>query len=228
MRPFYLFLSLLCLLALTACGTEEELTPPTFSNISASGSLGSTTVLTAPFQDPVITIKGNVDDFSATIVAYSTASGEVPVAFDSNDGSWSFDFTSFAEGANSVSFTASDERGNINQMILTLLYDTTAPLVTSVTQSLEDPLSPQLIITFNEALLESSVTADFCAVDAIPLSGALLDMDLTKMVVTVPLNNGLPLTPGDHLLTCTGVTDLSTPAGNSIAADYSITFTIVE
>ncbi len=217
MRSFCLFLSLLCILALVACGSEEELNPPIFSNIMVNGAVVSST----PYTDSSVTITGNIDDYSATIVANSTASGEVAVAVDSSDGSWSFDFTALTEGANIISFTVSDVRGNLNQMLLTVLHDTTAPLVTAVTQSV-DP-SPQLIVTFNEALLESSLATALFAVDGAPLSGGSLDTLLTQRTVTLPLDVALS---GEHLFTCTGVRDIATPDGNSVTAGYSFSFTI--
>jgi hypothetical protein len=225
MRSLYLFLSLLCIFALVACGSEEELIPPVFSNITASGSLGSTTILTTPSQDPGVTISGNIDDFAATIVANSTASGEVAVAVDSSDGSWSFLFSPL-EDVNIVSFTASDQRGNLNQMFLTVFHDTTAPLVAVVTQSV-DP-SPQLVVTFNEALLESSLaTAPFSVVNAdnTPLIGPLTGALTTFNTVTLTLD-GAALPPGNYRLNCPEVRDIATPDGNSIAADYFFDFTI--
>lgn len=227
MRPFYLFIAFFCLFALTACGTEDELIPPAFSNITASGSLGSITILTTPFQDPGVTISGSVDDFTATVIANSTVSGEVPVVVNSNGGSWSFPLAP-QEGANIVSFTASDERGNINQMILTVLHDPTAPLVTAVVQSV-DP-SPQLIVTFNEALLDTSLaTALFSIVN--PVDGAavldsLIATVTTSSTVSLPLAAALP--PGTYRLTCPGVKDIATPDGNPVVVDYSFDFTIAK
>jgi len=215
MRPSVLLLSLLCILALTACGREEELTPPAFSNIRVNDAA----VTTTPFKDPNVTITGSIDDLAATMVANSTTTGEVPVAVSGSDGSWSFPLALNA-GANIVSFTASDVRGNINQMILTVHYEP-IPRVVSVTQNVD--LSPQLIVTFDEALLESSLATAPFAVDSILISGATLDTLLTQKTVTLPL--AAALTPGAHQLTCPGVTDL---AGNSIAADYTFTFTIAE
>ncbi|MBE0503421.1 MAG: hypothetical protein IBX46_04745 [Desulfuromonadales bacterium] len=119
MRLFCLFLSLLCLLALTACGTEDETIPPVFSNIQINGA----DVSSIPYTDSSVTITGNIDDFSATIVANSAATGERSVGVDSSNGSWSFEFAPLVAGLNSVSFTASDKRGNFNQLVLNLIYD---------------------------------------------------------------------------------------------------------
>ena len=211
MRPFYLFLSLFCLLALVACGTEEELTQPTFSNITASGSLDSPTILTAPSQDLDVTISGNIDDLAATIVANSTVTGEVSVPVSSIDGSWSIPPFDPLEGANIVSVTATDKRGNINQLVLTVFHDTTAPLVTAVVQSV-DP-SPQIVVTFNEALLEASLATALFAVDGgTPIAAAPYD-SLKPKTVTLPLSEAL--ITGDHILTYDGVTDIATPTGNS-------------
>jgi predicted small lipoprotein YifL len=118
MRLFSLFLSLLCVLTLTACGTEEEITPPAFSNIKVNDA----DISSIPYTASNVIITGNIDDFTATIVANSTATGEVSVAVDSSDGSWSFPFTLQA-GVNVVSFIASDQRGNLNQLILNLIYE---------------------------------------------------------------------------------------------------------
>jgi hypothetical protein len=221
MRQFYLFFSLLCILALAACGTEEELTPPAFSNVMVNGA----TVMSIPFKDPNVTITGNIDDFSATIVANSTVTGEVPVVVN-NDGSWSFQFTA-NEGVNIVSLTASDVRGNINQLVLTVLHDTTAPLVTAVVQSV-DPLDPnvsQLVVTFNEALLEASLATALFAVDGSAITAAPFD-PLTPQTVILPL--GAALTTGDYILTYDGVTDIATPTGNSTDSTptYAFPFTI--
>lgn len=122
MRHFCLFLSLLCVLTLTACGTEDEIIPPVFSNIKVNDA----DVSSLPYTVSSVTIKGNIDDFSATIVANSTVTGEVPVAVDSNDGSWVFPVTLQA-GANAISFIASDKRGNINQLNLNLVYEPSIP-----------------------------------------------------------------------------------------------------
>jgi hypothetical protein len=220
MRHFYLIFALLCILVLAACGSEEELTPPAFINITASGTLVSPTILTAPSQDPGVTISGNIDDLAATIVADSTVSGKVPVIVES-DGRWSFTFAP-QEGANLVSLTATDARGNINQMILTVTHDTTPPVITTVTQSV-DP-SPQLLVTFNETLLESSLATTIFAVDATQLPVGTLDTLLTKKTVTLALDGALA--PGTYRLTCPGVTDIATPNGNSVTADYFFDFTI--
>ena len=156
MRPFYLFLSLFCILALAACGTEEELIPP---NIKVDGATTSILV-----KDPSVTITGTIDDLAATLVANSTATGERSVDVNRNDGSWSFTFAPLTIGANIVSFTATDKRGNLNQMILNVNYDPTPPNVTAVVQSVTDPEKPQLIVTFDEALLESSLTTTLFSV----------------------------------------------------------------
>jgi len=118
MRSFCLFLSLLCLLALTACGTEDETIPPTFSNIQVNGA----DVSSIPYTDSSVTITGNIDDFSATIVANS----KNPVVVDSSDGSWSFPLT-LQLGPNVISFIASDKRGNFNQLVLNLIYEPSTP-----------------------------------------------------------------------------------------------------
>jgi hypothetical protein len=223
MRHFYLFFALLCILALAACGSEEELTPPAFGNIAASGSLDSTTILTAPSRDPDVTISGNIDDFAATIVADSTASGKVPVVVAS-DGSWSFTFAP-QEGANLVSLTASDVRGNINQMIVTVTHDTTPPVVAAVTQSVDPSL--QLVVTFNEILLDASLeTASFSVVDAenTPQAGPLTGSFTTQSTVSLALEGALPT--GSYRLLCPGVRDIATPDGNSITTDYFFDFTI--
>lgn len=209
MRPFNLILSLLCLLALVACGTEEELTPPTFSNVMVNGAA----VTSIPFKDPNVTITGSIDDFSATIVANNTVTGETPVIVK-NDGTWEFSFVLAAEGSYNITFTASDARGNINQMILTVTYDQTAPLISTLTQSLVgDPSVPQLIITFSEALAPLPSTAPF-AVSGSTVTSVTLE-PLTKKIVTLSLSDAL--LPGSHTLTCSGVTDL---AGNDLAVAY--------
>lgn len=213
MRPLILLLSLLGLLALTACGTEEELIPPNIK-VDATTSL--------LVKDPSATITGTIDDLSATLVANSTVTGEVPVPV--NNGSWSFVFAPLTTGANIITFTASDQRGNLNQMILTVNHDPTPPIVTAVVQSVADPVNPQLIVTFDEALLESSLTTALFAVDTTPLTGATLDTLLTQKTVTLPLSVALPA--GPHQLTCSGIRDLATPDGNPVAVGYSFDFTI--
>ena len=122
MRLFCLFLSLLCVLTLTACGTEEEVTPPVFSNIKVNEA----DVSSLPYTVSSVTIKGNMDDFSATMVA-STVTGEVPVVVESSDGSWNFPLTLQA-GANVITFIASDKNGNLNQLILNLFYAPPSPI----------------------------------------------------------------------------------------------------
>jgi hypothetical protein len=221
MRPFILFLSLLALLALTACGTEEELIPPTFLTTLVNDAA----VTTTPFKDPSVIITVTLDDVNATLVANSTATGEVPVKV-SDDGIWRFTFAPLTTGANIITFTASDKRGNLNQMILTVNHDPTPPSVTAVVQSVADPGNLQLIVAFDEALLESSLTTALFAVGQTPLSGATLDTLLTQKVVTLPLAEPFP--PGTYLFTSTGVADLALPDGNSVAADYTFSFTIAQ
>jgi hypothetical protein len=220
MRPsFFLFL-LLCILALTACGGEEELTPPAFSNITVKGAADTS----IPFKDPSVTIAGAIDDVSATLVASSTAIGEVPVAVNSSDGSWSFNFAPLTAGANIISFTASDKSGNINQMILTVLHDPTPPSVSSVTLSM-DPQNFDILllnVTFDEVLATLSPAAIFSVVDN---AGALIAGPFT-VTLTTPSTVILPLAaetpPGTYRLICPdpGVSDL---AGNSVAVDYLFT-----
>jgi hypothetical protein len=225
MRPFCLFLSLLCLLALTACGTEEETISPVFSNIQINGA----DVASVPYKESSVTITGNIDDISATIVANSAATGEHSVGVDSSNGSWSFEFAPLVEGLNSVSFTASDKRGNLNQMVLTILHDPTPPSVIAVAQSVADPEKPQLIVIFNEALLEISLTTalfNVVNVDNAPLSGPFTGVLTTLNTVTLTLNGALA--PGTYRLSCPGVRDIAIPDGNSVAADYFFEFTIAE
>jgi hypothetical protein len=220
MRPLHLFLSLLCILALAACGTEEEITPPVFSNIMINGAV----VASVPYKESSVTITGNIDDVAATIVANSAATGERSVGVDSSDGSWSFEFAPLVAGLNIVSFTASDKRGNLNQMILTILHDATPPNVTAVVQSVADPENPLLIVTFDEALLESSLTtALFSVVNTVDESVVADSLTGTLAVSTVTLT--LPLTAlpeGSYRLICPAITDL---AGNGLATN-SFDFTI--
>lgn len=117
-----LLLSLLCVLTLTACGTEEETIPPTFSDIKVNGA----DVSSLPYTNSSVTIKGTIDDFAATIVANSTVTGEESVVVDSSDGSWSF-FIVLQEGANIITFIASDKNGNLNQLVMNLSYEPSIP-----------------------------------------------------------------------------------------------------
>ena len=226
MRPFYLFISLLCLLALAACGTEEELIPPAFLAIEVNGAADTS----LPFKDPSVTITGIIDDVSATLVANSTITGEVPVIVNSSDGTWTFTFAPLTAGANIISFTASDKRGNLNQMILTVNHDPPPPLVTSVVQSVADPAKPQLIVTFNEALLDTSLpTAPFSVVntvDSVVVADSLIATVTTSSTVTLSLAAALPT--GTYRLNCPGVKDIATPDGNPVAVGYFFDFTIVE
>ncbi|MDO9079643.1 MAG: hypothetical protein Q7U44_02510 [Desulfuromonadales bacterium] len=219
MRPFCLFLSFLCVLTLMACGTEDELTPPSFSNLIMRNSSDLDQVLTNPLTASNITITGNIDDSAATIVATTSAATEVPVIVAS-DGSWSFPYTP-NEGTNIITFTASDERENINQLIFTVIRDTTPPVVVAVTQSQSvDPPSVQLLVTFNETLADLQPNAVF-AVDGTSVTGATLDTVVTHTIFTLPLSAAL--LAGSHQLTCDGVVDV---AGNSIAVGYVFDFTI--
>lgn len=122
MRLFCLLLSLFCVLALSACGTEEETIPPTFSNIKVNDA----DISLIPYTVSSVTITGNIDDFAATIVANSTVTGEESVDVNSSDGSWSF-FIVLQEGANVITFIASDKNGNLNQLILNLSYEPSIP-----------------------------------------------------------------------------------------------------
>lgn len=122
MRLACLLLSLLCVLTLTACGTEEETIPPTFSDIKVNGA----DVSSLPYTNSSVTIKGTIDDFAATIVANSTVTGEESVVVDSSDGSWSF-FIVLQEGANIITFIASDKNGNLNQLVMNLSYEPSIP-----------------------------------------------------------------------------------------------------
>ncbi|PKN13779.1 MAG: hypothetical protein CVU69_00995 [Deltaproteobacteria bacterium HGW-Deltaproteobacteria-4] len=186
-------------------------------------------VSSTPYINSSVIITGNIDDFAATIIANSTASGEDAVAVDSSDGSWSFEFAPLVAGLNIVSFTASDKRGNLNQMLLTIVHDPTPPSVIAVTQSVSDSQNPQLVVTFGEALLESSlVTAPFSVVNVDntseigPLTGALTTLNSVTLTLVEAL------VPGSYRLSCPGVRDIAIPDGNSVAADYFFDFTIAE
>lgn len=224
MRPLTLLVFSLCLFLLVACGSEEELTPPAFSNIVATGTAGSSTILSAPSQDVTVTITGEVDDFSAQLMVDSTVSGKVAVAVDPADGTWSFTFTP-QEGVNNVVFTASDQRGNSHQMTLTMTHDTTAPVIAKVVQDLTTPASPKLVVTFNESLLETSLPTAIFSVDAGPVLSANAFDPLNPKVVTLPLSAAL--SAGSHQITCSGVSDISTPLYNSVAVDYFFDFSIL-
>ena len=216
MRSFCLFLSLLCILTLTACGSEEELNPPVFSNVKVNDA----DVSSIPYMDSSVTITGNIDDFAATIVANTTASGEDAVAV-AIDGRWIFEFTPLVAGLNFVNFTASDKRGNFNQMILTILHDPTPPSVIAVTQSVADPENPQLIVTFGEAILASSLTSALFTVNGSSVTSVDLD-PLANNIVTLTLNP--VLVAGSYTLTYSGISD---PAGNMVSA-ANFDFTIAE
>ena len=223
MRTFCLFLSLLCVLTLTACGTEDETIPPIFSNIMINGAV----VASVPFKESSVTITGNIDDFSATIVANSAATGERSVGVDSSNGNWSFEFAPLVAGLNSVSFTASDKRGNLNQMVLTILHDPTPPSVIAVAQSVADPEKPQLLVIFNEALLDNSLTTarfNVVNVDNALSIGLFTGVLTTLNTVTLTLDGALA--PGTYRLSSPGVRDIAIPDGNSVTADYFFDFTI--
>lgn len=216
MRPFILLLSLLALLALTACGTEEELIPPAFLTTLVNNA----PVTTTPFKESSVPISGTLDDVSAKLVAKSTVTGEVPV--DVNNGSWTFTFAPLTAGANIITFTASDQRGNLNQMILTVVHDPTPPSISSVTQSVDPQNSANFLlnVTFDEVLDTLSPAATFSVVDK---DGALIGGPFTVTLTTpstviLPLATKLP--PGDYRLICPEVRDL---AGNSIVVDYLFT-----
>ena len=210
MRPFYLLISLLCLFAFTACGTEEELIPPVFLTTEVNGA----EVTTTPFKDPSVIITVTLDDVNATLVANSTATGEVPVIV-SDDGIWRFTFAPLTAGANIISFTASDKRGNLNQMILTVNHDPTPPNVTAVVPSADpqNPTVPQLIVTFDETLLDTSLpTASFRVdnADGAIVANSLTTTPTTSNTVTLTLDAVLSM-PGTYRLVYSGVADL---AGN--------------
>lgn len=224
MRQYYLFILLLLLAVLTACGSEELMTPPVFSNVTVRDSLDLTKILTSPFQNSQVTITGTIDDVTAEIVASSTVSGELTII----DGSWAYAFAP-AEGANLVTFTASDQEGNINQLFLTVTRDTTPPSMSAVAQGTNLlTLAPQLIVIFSEEVLISSLKADGFVVlkDGVPLLTLSADplTTTTTSMVTLPLSTAL--SAGTYQISCVGITDLSTPTGNSVATDYLKEFTI--
>jgi hypothetical protein len=218
MRPFYLFISLLCLLVLTACGSEDELIPPVFLSTEVNGA----TDTSLPVKESSVTITGTLDDVSATLVANSTLTGEVPVAVNGSDGSWIFTFAPLTAGANIVSFIASDQRGNLNQLILTVNHDPTPPSVSSVTLSM-DPQNFDILllnVTFSEVLATLSPAAIFSVVDKadVLIAGPFTVTLTTPSTVILPLAAETP--PGTYRLICPEVTDL---AGNSVAVDYLFT-----
>jgi hypothetical protein len=110
-------------------------------------------------------------------------------------------------------------------MIVTVTHDTTPPVVAAVTQSVDPSL--QLVVTFNEILLDASLeTASFSVVDAenTPQAGPLTGSFTTQSTVTLALEGALPA--GSYRLLCPGVRDIATPDGNSITTDYFFDFTI--
>lgn len=208
------------LLLLTACGSEDELIPPVFGNITVNGSAE----LSTSFRASTLTMTGTVDDVRATLVAKTVENVEVSIPVNSTDGRWSLTFSP-QEGVNLVTLTASDKRGNVNQMLLNVLHDSLPPLVTSVTQDLTEPASPRLIVLFNEPIHEESLTNALFAVNQEPLSPGTVD-SLTQKIVTIPLRSALA--PGDYQLNCVGVTDLADTGGNSLLAGDTFSFSIVE
>ena len=223
MRFSYLLISLLLIGGLSACGSEELMIPPTFSNVMVNDV--DIKILTPSFNVQSVTITGNISDSAVIIVGNnSTLTAETPVTVNS-DGSWILnDFPLSTEGVNTVTLTASDPRGNINQLRLTVTRDTTAPVVSLVTQSLVDPL--KLTVTFNEDLLDTSVATSIFTVvtDGISLTLTADPFNpLTPRVVTLPLS--VSLAAGLHQLTCVGVTDRATLGGNSVSSTYTFDFT---
>ena len=127
MRFFPLFAVLLFVSLLSACGSEEEIIPPTYSDIRVNTELATAERLLIPYTESEVTISGMIDDLSAKIVA-TTAAGDVDVPvvpIDNSKGSWTFLFPLLEESANSVTFAATDQRGNVNRLYLTVLRDTT-------------------------------------------------------------------------------------------------------
>lgn len=217
MRPFILFLSLLTLLALTACGTEDELIPPVFLTTEVNGAK----VTTTPFKESSVIITGTLDDLNATLVANSTVTGEVPVAVDSGAGSWRFPLP-LSVGANIVSFIASDKRGNLNQLILTVNHDPTPPTVSATSPAAGTTVTTPVTavtVTFSEALAGEPTLANF-SIFTTPISS--VTYDAATQTATLALAG--PLANGEQTVNFVGpITD---PAGNPLA-QTSFTFTVV-
>lgn len=219
MRPVHFLILLILILSLSACGSEEALTPPLFSNITAFGPA----TLTGRGQS--ITVTGKISDPAADIVIKSTVQGELT---RSSDGNWQYIFSP-QEGTNTVICTATDQHGNVNQMSFTVLYAPHAPVVTAVTQSLNP--SPQLLVTFNNDLTSADLsTAIFTVVkDGLPPLTIAKPFSLSPLAPkSVTLTLSTALLPGSYQLTYSGVADPLSTLNNIIPVNYAFDFTIVE
>lgn len=215
MRLYHLLISLILFVLLAACGTEDLSTPPIFSNVVANG------VTTAGARTQSITISGKIDDVEAELVADSSATEPQSVSIN-NDGTWEFTFAP-NDGDNQVILTATDLDQNINQMVLTVVYNPLGPVVAAVTQN-TDP-APRIMVTFNGPVFESSLATAVFALDGVRLDDATMDSEVSSLIVTIPLSASL--SAGAHQLTCGGINDISTTS-NPVPVNYSYNFVITE
>lgn len=216
-----LLLALILTALLVACGTEDaDLFPPAFTLSPASMNL-----LNRPSNAATVVLSGTLDDPAATVEVEINGSA-APAAFVlAADGSWTLSFTP-VEGTNSVSLTASDLRGNINQLAFGLVHDTTLPTVTAHVPTQDATLAAAvdtISITFSEALAENvPVAADFL-IDNVAIAATNFAYDPATRIATL---TAVPaLGNGSHSVSIGVSGAIVDPAGNPLAPK-TINFTV--
>lgn len=225
MRSLPVICALFALLALCACGSEESLTPPVITVVSAVGSLGTTEALTSPSQDPSIVVTGTIDNAASTIkVTVSPDAATIENVVQSGT-DWSFTLIP-TEGTNVVSVVASDTHGNLNRMYLPLVHDETAPKIVSLVRSNDN--AAQLRLVFNEKLdTASAENVAAYSIAGAEITAAALDSGEggTFRIVTLTLSEALAA--GSYSVTAAGILDLSLPNGNATDPGYTFDFTLL-
>jgi hypothetical protein len=121
----FFLLTIAGLLLLAACGGEnEDITPP---------AITLETSIPSPTKDPLSTplpVQATVDDPDATVTLSATPNSIITIpdpffVFPNVN----FDLHDLAEGANTVTITATDSRGNMNSKSFSVILDTAPPIL---------------------------------------------------------------------------------------------------
>lgn len=159
----FFLLASFTLLSLSACGGNQDITPPT---ITLSTKIGA--AINDPHTNSPLTVKGTVDDPNATVEISANPSSILSnVVAGSN---WSFDLKNLQEGSNLITITATDQKGNMNTAYISVILDTVPPPLLLGPVSTVTPNSEQKIGGISESGATVALTGtSVSAADVTPL-----------------------------------------------------------
>lgn len=166
----FLLLALLLAGGLAGCGSEDvDLASPAIT-LSLVEGVAATDAVQRTFNAAAgaITFSGTMEVGAQVTATVNGAA--LAVVYDAAAGTWSGELTSPVEGANVVTVTASDRRGNLSNLYFTVNYDSVAPTLSFDRYITPTPNSAQLLGGLVEAGATLVVTSSNSASSCTPVT----------------------------------------------------------